>query len=123
MTQPYDRQFRPSYPGDNSSSSSTFRVQDDANGPKGVHNIETRSLGHEPTMANDDPHNTDGTWKRHVMPGTLFADISLTLLPAGILGLALAVMCLDKTTVEEEVLKKWNNAITVVSIPVIHRYY
>ncbi|QPC59011.1 hypothetical protein HYE67_001242 [Fusarium culmorum] len=114
MAQPYDRQFRPSYPGDNSSSS-TFTVQNDANGPKGIHNIENRSVGYEPTMANDDPHNTDGTWKRHVMPGTLFADISLTLLPAGILGLALAVMCLDKTTVEEEVLKKWDNAITVIA--------
>ncbi|RGP71954.1 hypothetical protein FSPOR_3069 [Fusarium sporotrichioides] len=66
-------------------------------------------------MTKDDQHNIHDTWKRHFMPGTLFADISLTLLPAAILGLALAVMCLDKTTVEKEVLAKWDNAITVIA--------
>ncbi|KAM0235134.1 hypothetical protein ACHAPO_005929 [Fusarium lateritium] len=114
MAYPYDRQFRPSYTDDNSSSS-IFRVHNGANEPKNTSNIETRSLGHEQTMAKDDQHNIHGSWKRHFMPGTLFADISLTLLPAAILGLALAVMCLDKTAVEKEVLQKWDNAITVIA--------
>jgi hypothetical protein len=113
MAHPYDRQFRPSYPEDNSSSS-TLRVHHGVNEVKNIHNVETRFLSYEPSNTENGPHNKHNTWKRHFAPGTLFADLSLTLLPAAILGLAVAVMCLDKTTVEEEVLKKWDNAITVV---------
>ncbi|CAG7563667.1 unnamed protein product [Fusarium equiseti] len=113
MANSHDRQFHHSYLVDNSSSSS-LRASDRGNEAKGMNSLETRFLGHESTMPKDDLHSGNNT-KRHFMPGTLFADFSLTLLPAAALGFAVAVMCLDKKTVEKEVLAKWDNAITVIA--------
>ncbi|KAJ4128137.1 hypothetical protein NW768_008421 [Fusarium equiseti] len=113
MANSHDQQFHHSYLVDNSSSSS-LRAPGRDNDAKGMNSPETRFLGHESTMPKDGLHGGNNT-KRHFMPGTLFADFSLTLLPAAALGFAVAVMCLDKKTVEKEVLAKWDNAITVIA--------
>ena len=114
MANSYGRQFHHSYLADNSSSSS-LRTPDRGNEAKAMNSPETRFLGHESTMPKVGLHSGNNT-KRHFMPGTLFADLSLTLLPAAALGFAVAVMFLDKKTVDKEVLAKWNNAVTVVSL-------
>ena len=114
MANSYDRQFHHFYFADHSSSSS-IRTPDRGNEAKAMNSPETRFLGHESTMPKVGLHSGNNT-KRHFMPGTLFADLSLTLLPAAALGFAVAVMFLDKKTVDKEVLAKWNNAVTVVSL-------
>ncbi|KAI6765578.1 hypothetical protein HG530_006648 [Fusarium avenaceum] len=56
------------------------------------------------------PHNG---FRRKFMPGRIFADCIATVLPAALLGFAVAVMLLDGKETKKTEHRKWENAITV----------
>ncbi|KAF5026758.1 hypothetical protein F66182_1177 [Fusarium sp. NRRL 66182] len=80
--------------------------------PSFVASTTTAHPSDDPAIEMSSSKDKDG-FGHGFMPGRIFADITCTLLPLALLGLAGAVMLLDDKVVDDEVYKKWENAITV----------